>query len=109
MTVSPTLAINEEIARRRAAGLSTIALGFGEASIPVHPGLIERPARYAYRGDCGPVAGAPPLLDAAAGYRSRRGLPTEPGQVVAGPGSKPLLFALFQALGGPVVCLDPAG
>ncbi|MGH3361396.1 MAG: pyridoxal phosphate-dependent aminotransferase [Nocardioides sp.] len=106
--VSPTLAINEEIARRRAAGLETVALGFGEASVPVHPALAERLAAYADRGGYGPVAGIPELRESAAGYWSRRGVATTPDQVVAGPGSKPLLYALFQSLGGPVLLPRPS-
>ncbi|MBO9523693.1 MAG: pyridoxal phosphate-dependent aminotransferase [Nocardioidaceae bacterium] len=108
MSISPTLAVNEEIARRRAAGLATVALGFGEASIPVHPALVARLSEHAHRADYGPVAGADVLRDAAAGYWSRRGVPTERSQVVAGPGSKPLLYALFQALGGPVLLPRPS-
>lgn len=108
MVVSATLAINEEISRRRAAGLPTIALGFGEASIPAHPDLVARLGQQAHRGDYGPVAGASELLEAAAGYWSRRAIATEPAQVVAGPGSKPLLYALFQALGGPILLPKPS-
>ena len=85
-----------------------VALGFGEASIPVHPDLVERLRRHAADGGYGPVAGVPELLDAAAGYWSRRGVVTEAGQVVSGPGSKPLLFAIFEALGGPVLLPRPS-
>jgi len=106
--ISATLAINEEIARRRAQGVDTVALGFGEANIPVHASLIDRLARHAGRGDYGPVAGAGELLAAAAGYWSRRGAATDPDQVVAGPGSKPLLYAIFQALGGPIILPKPS-
>jgi aspartate aminotransferase len=108
MAVSATLAVNEEIARRRAAGLATIPLGFGEASIPVHPELIEALRRHAHRGDYGPVAGVRELREAAAGYWSRRAVVTSPDEVVAGPGSKPLLYAIFQALGGPVLLPKPS-
>ena len=108
MTVSPTLAINEEIARRRESGLHTVALGFGEASIPVHPALVDRLAASADVGAYGPVAGLPELRQAAAGYWTRRDVPTEAGQVLAGPGTKPLLFTLFQALGGPVALPRPS-
>jgi aspartate aminotransferase len=108
VTVSPTLAINQEIARRRAAGLDTLPLGFGEASIPVHPELTRRLGEYARLGGYGPVAGIPELLDAAAGYWARRGVPTQAEQVVSGPGSKPLLYAIFQALGGPVALPRPS-
>lgn len=108
MTVSPTLAINEEIARRRAAGLQTIALGFGEASIPVHPALLKAVSDHAGEASYGPVAGTDELRTAAAGYWERRGLPTDADQVVAGPGSKPLLYALLQAIGGPVALPRPS-
>ncbi len=108
LSLSPTLAMNEEIARRRAAGLKTVPLGFGEASIPVHPDLVAQLRLHAPRGDYGPVAGAGELLAAAAGYWSRRGIATSPEQVVSGPGSKPLLYAIFQALGGPVLLPKPS-
>jgi aspartate aminotransferase len=108
VTVSPTLAINQEIARRRAAGLDTLPLGFGEASIPVHAELTRRLGQYAGLGGYGPVAGIPALLDAAAGYWTRRGVTTHADQVVSGPGSKPLLYAIFQALGGPVALPRPS-
>jgi aspartate aminotransferase len=108
VTLSPTLAINQEIALRRAAGQHVVPLGFGEASIPVHPELSRRLGEHAALGGYGPVAGIPALLEAAAGYWTRRGVPTHPDQVVAGPGSKPLLFAIFQALGGPVALPRPS-
>ena len=108
MALSPTLAINEEIARRRAAGLPVVALGFGEATIPVHPALVDQLVRHAAEGGYGPVAGIPELRDAAAGWWTRRGIATEGAQVVAGPGSKPLLFAIFEALGGPVLLPRPS-
>lgn len=108
MTVSPTLAINQEIARRRAAGQETIPLGFGEASIPIHPELTRRLGEHAGLGGYGPVAGVPALLEAAAGYWTRREVPTSADQVVSGPGSKPLLYAIFQALGGPVALPRPS-
>ncbi len=44
---------------------------------------------------------------AAAGYWERRGLGADPDLVVAGPGSKALLFALLLAIGGDVVLPVP--
>lgn len=108
MALSPTLAINQEISRRREAGLPVVALGFGEASIPVHPSLVDRLSAHAAEGAYGPVAGIPALLEAAAERWSRHGVPTRPGQVVGGPGTKPLLFAIFEALGGPVLLPRPS-
>lgn len=100
--VSPTLAINEETERRRAAGRPVLPLGFGEAGLPVHAGLVAALSGAAGQASYGPVAGIEDLRAAAAGYWSRRGLETDPSQVVAGPGSKPLLYALLQAIGGAI-------
>jgi aspartate aminotransferase len=108
VTVSATLAINEETERRRAAGRPVLPLGFGEAGLPVHASLVEALSRAAGRASYGPVAGVEELRAAAAGYWGRRGVPTDPAQVVAGPGSKPLLYALLRAIGGAVALPQPS-
>lgn len=79
----------------------------GEIGLPVLPELQQRLAASAGEGGYGPVAGVPVLREAAAGYWQRRGLPTTAEQVVAGPGSKALLFALLSAVGGDVVVPVP--
>ncbi|MFE9100058.1 pyridoxal phosphate-dependent aminotransferase [Actinomadura geliboluensis] len=106
--LSATLAVNEAIARKRRKGERVLPLGFGEAGIPIHPALVRELESAADRGAYGPVAGSAALRAAAAGYWSRRGLPTDPAAVVAGPGSKPLLFALLTSLGGDVVVAAPS-
>src|SRR5215467_1573650 len=99
MPVSATLAANEALARRRERGEPVLPLAFGEAGLPVHPRLTAELAEMAGHGAYGPVAGAERLRAAAAGYWSRRSLPTNPDAVVAGPGSKSMLFAILLALG----------
>ena len=106
--VSATLAANEALARRRRGGQQVLPLAFGEAGLPVHPRLREALAAAAASGSYGPVAGIPALREAAAGYWARRGLPTEPGRVVAGPGSKPLLYAVLLAIGTDVAVPRPS-
>jgi aspartate aminotransferase len=106
--VSATLAANEALARRRRGGQPVLPLAFGEAGLPVHPRLREALAAAAASGSYGPVAGIPALREAAAGYWTRRGLPTEPGRVVAGPGSKPLLYAALLAIGTDVAVPSPS-
>ena len=93
--VSATLAANEAMARRRQAGEPVLPLAFGEAGLPVAPVLLEALGAVTGGNDYGPVAGRPELRAAAAGYWTRRGLPTTADAVVAGPGSKPLLFGLL--------------
>ena len=107
-TVSATLAANEALERRRRTGAPVLPLAFGEAGLPVAPSLRTALAEAADRAAYGPVAGSAELRRAAAGYWDRRGLDTDPGFVVCGPGSKPLLFALLLAIGGDVVVPRPS-
>ena len=106
--MSATLAANEVMARRRQAGEPVLPLAFGEAGLPVPPALRDALSAVTGGNDYGPVAGRPELRAAAAGYWTRRGLPTTADAVVAGPGSKPLLFGLLLALGADVAIPQPS-
>jgi aspartate aminotransferase len=108
MPVSATLAANEALAARRSRGEPVLPLAFGEAGLPAHPALQEALAAAAASNGYGPVAGSAALRAAAAGYWQRRGLPTSPGSVVCGPGSKPLLFGLLLATGADVAVPRPS-
>jgi aspartate aminotransferase len=108
IAVSATLAANEILASKRRAGIPVLPLAFGEAGLPVPAQMREALAAAAGRGGYGPVAGLASLRAAAAGYWQRRGLITEPGQLVCGPGSKPLLFGLLLAIGGDVAVPKPS-
>ncbi|GAA0710867.1 pyridoxal phosphate-dependent aminotransferase [Dactylosporangium roseum] len=108
MSVSATLAINDEVARRHSAGLSCLPLGFGEAGLPVHPLLTAELSRWSGVASYGPVTGIAALREAAAGYWQRRGLHTTADQVIAGPGSKALLWAVLRACGGAVALPRPS-
>lgn len=105
---SATLAVDEAVARRRSAGQDVLHLGFGEAGLLPSPGLAEALASAVQRNGYGPVAGSEQARAAAAGWFARRGLATEPDQIIYAPGSKPLLFALLAAIGGDVVLPQPA-
>jgi aspartate aminotransferase len=106
--VSPTLAANEALASRRSRGEPVLPLAFGESGLPVHPLLAAELADTADRGEYGPVAGTDELRAAAAGYWTRRSLPTSPASVVAGPGSKALLFGTLLALGADIAVPRPS-
>ena len=108
MPVSATLAAHQVVEERRRAGLPVLPMSFGQAGVPVHPLLLEALVEAGGRNGYGPVAGDPALRAAAAGYWTRRGLPTEPEQVLAGPGSKALLYASLHAVGGHVVLPRPS-
>jgi aspartate aminotransferase len=105
---SPTLAINTRIQAKLAAGEPVLHLGFGEAGLPVLPEVTEVLAAAADRNAYGPVAGSMRAREAAAGYLDRRGIPTDPGQILLAPGSKALLFGVMAALPGDVVLPRPS-
>src|SRR5215470_4530430 len=106
---SPTLAINEAIAERRAAGREVIHLGFGEATFPLHPLLQAALEEAATHTGYAPVLGLPGLRRAIADYLARtRGLNCSSEQIVIGPGSKPLLYALLQVLEGDLLLPVPS-
>jgi aspartate aminotransferase len=99
LTTSATLAMNEAVAKRRAAGRDTIHLGFGEASFPLHPLLATALAGAAKHTGYAPVLGIPALRQAIAAYLARkRSLTFSSDQIIVAPGSKPLLYALMQVL-----------
>src|SRR5262249_29945597 len=80
-----------------------------EASFPLHPKLRAALGRCARRTAYGPVLGVPPLRKAIAAYLGRqRGLDIAADQVVVGPGSKPLLYALVHVLRGDVLIPAPS-
>ena len=105
---SATLAVNERLQAKRAAGEKVLHLGFGEAGLPVPPEIGAALAEAVQRNDYGPVAGSAAARRAAAGYFTRRGLETDPSRILFGPGSKSLLFALLMALPGDVVLPRPS-
>src|SRR5437868_14957295 len=71
LATSATLAMNEAVAKRRAAGRETIHLGFGEASFPLHPLLGIALAEAAKSTAYAPVLGIPALRQAIADYLAR--------------------------------------
>ncbi|MGW1278654.1 pyridoxal phosphate-dependent aminotransferase [Streptomyces tsukubensis] len=106
--MSPNLALNQEVAERRAAGEDIVHLGFGESRLPAFGPLVDSLVAGARRNAYGPVQGDAAVREAVAGYFTRRRMPTGPDQVVVGPGSKPLLMALNLVLPGDVVIPRPA-
>jgi len=108
VTVSATLAANETLDTRRRRGEPVLPMAFGEAGLPAHPLLREALADAAGCTAYGPVAGHAALRAAAASYWARRGLPTDAEMVVAGPGSKALLFGLITAIGGDIAVTRPS-
>ncbi len=108
VSASPTLAADERVRRRIASGAEVLHLAFGEAGLPVMPGLAEVLARGAADNRYGSVAGAAAAREAAAGWFVRRGVSTTPDQILFAPGSKALLYGLLSVLPGDVVLPRPS-
>ncbi|SNR53838.1 hypothetical protein SAMN06265360_10961 [Haloechinothrix alba] len=79
---SATLELDERVRARRAAGHHVVHLGFGEAGLPVLPEVREVLAGATGLNSYGSVVGSAEARGSAAGYFVRRGLPTEPEQVI---------------------------
>jgi aspartate aminotransferase len=104
---SPTLAADERLRRLIDEGRPILHLAFGEAGLPVPAEVIDALTRGAPDNGYGAVAGSKEARGAAAGWLTRRRLPTDPDQVVLAPGSKALLWALLAILPGDVVLPRP--
>jgi len=98
-TTSSTLLINESVTRLWETGEEILQMGFGESRFAVHPKLEAAMIASAARRSYSPALGLPSLREAVAAYHTNKlALPISPHQVVIGPGSKALIFALQMAL-----------
>ena len=105
---SATLAINEALQTKKAAGEKVLHLGFGEAGLPVPEDVVSRLQSAARENSYGAVVGSSEARTEAAGWFTRRNAPTRPEQIIFAPGSKPLLYALLAVLEGDLVLPTPA-
>ena len=108
-SLSPTLGINEHVRALRADGMRIHHLGFGESPFPAPPRLVEALAAHAGAKDYLPVAGLPALREAVAAHQERlTGHDPAAFDVLIGPGSKPLLFAIQMAIPGDLLLPVPS-
>lgn len=78
-----------------------------QPGLPVLPELLSVLAAAAGRAAPEPPGGGDAVREAACRYWGRRGLPTSPENVAAGPGAPALLLALLGAYGGDVMLPRP--
>ena len=106
---SPTLQINERVARMWAAGQTVYHLGFGESRFPAHPKIVQALAANGGRKSYLPGVGIPELRQTVADFYSRQfSRQVSADQVIVAPGSKALLFAFQMALDGATVLPTPS-
>jgi aspartate aminotransferase len=106
---SPTLTINDRIKKMMASGREVYHLGFGESRFPVHPQIAQALQANVHQRSYLPALGIAPLRQAIAQFYERKfSLSVTADQVVVGPGSKSLLYAMMMALDGDVILPTPA-
>lgn len=109
LTPSPTLAINEQVGRMWAEGETVYHLGFGESRFPVHPKIQEALRVNVHQKSYLAGQGLLELREMAAQFYSRRlKLDISPDQVIIGPGSKSLIFAVQMALDATLILPTPS-
>ena len=106
---SATLAMNELIAKKEKDGKQEVLhMGFGEAYFPLHPLLKTALSESASATKYAPVLGLAELRQTIAEFVSNnRNMPFKSHQIIVGPGSKALLYGLFQLFEGDVLLPAP--
>ena len=109
LAFSPTLEANERVTARRAGGEPVLHMGFGQAPFPPPERLRRALAEAATQVSYLPVAGLPELRAAVlAHYGVRCGVDEAAYDVVIGPGSKLILYALQMAVDGDLLLPVPS-
>lgn len=109
LPLSPTLRANQAGLAARASGRRVLQMGFGQSPFPVHPALARVLADNATHNAYDHVAGLSELRHAALHYFARRsGVDADQFDVVVGPGSKLILFALQMAIAGDTIVPVPS-
>ncbi len=107
--LSPTLAVNELVVKKRAAGEEIIHMGFGESPFPVVPRLAEALQNSTQHKQYLPTAGLPALREAVANYYADKiGLDTSQYDVLIAPGSKLVIYSLQMATAGDLIMPVPS-
>ncbi len=109
LTVSPTLSVNDRVQELWAQGKEVYHLAFGESRWPVHPKIADALCLNVQKRSYLPAPGLPALRDAiAAHYRRVFDWDVSPEQVIIGPGSKALIYALLLTLGEEIIIPRPS-
>jgi len=107
--LSPTLAANEKVQALRLAGRQVYHMGFGQAPFPVHPRLQLALQQNAHQQQYLGVAGLPELCESVLQHQhALTGINPDDYDVIVGPGSKLILYALQMAIAGDILLPVPS-
>ncbi|MEZ4663816.1 MAG: aminotransferase class I/II-fold pyridoxal phosphate-dependent enzyme, partial [Caldilineaceae bacterium] len=106
---SPTLRINELVNQMWAQGHEVYHLGFGESRFPVHPKIQQALADNAHQKSYLAGQGLEALREQIARfYTNHLGMNVAARQIMVGPGSKALIYALQMALDAALILPTPS-
>ena len=106
---SPTLMVNDQVAKKRAKGEHVLAMGFGESPFPVPERLLKSLADAAHRKDYTPAGGLPEVRETVMNYyRPLIGDALDDMDVLIAPGSKLILYALQAVIEGDLLLPIPS-
>ena len=106
---SPTLAVNERVAELRREGRTVYHLGFGESRFPVHSRLAAALQQHSMAKSYLAAQGLPELRETVARYYTTQlRQPFGADQVIVGPGSKALIFAVQMAMSADLFLPSPS-
>ncbi|MDH3362306.1 MAG: pyridoxal phosphate-dependent aminotransferase [Gammaproteobacteria bacterium] len=109
LPLSPTLKANQAGVAARASGKRVLQMGFGQSPFPVHPALARALADHAGHNSYDHVAGLAELRESALHYfADRNGVDSSQFDVIVGPGSKLILYALQMAISGDLIVPVPS-
>ncbi len=109
LPLSPTLKANQAGVAARASGKRVLQMGFGQSPFPVHPALARALADNAAHNAYDHVAGLAELRESALHYiADHNDVDSSQFDVVVGPGSKLILYALQMAISGDIIVPVPS-
>ncbi|CAI9735036.1 aspartate aminotransferase-like [Octopus vulgaris] len=101
--------LNQNIKKQIKAGKSVHAFGFGQSPFPVMEEAIEALREHAEENEYVPVAGIPLLRQAISDFHFRYDkIRFSPDNIIVGPGSKELIYALVNVFGGDILVISPS-
>ncbi|UAA38191.1 aminotransferase class I/II-fold pyridoxal phosphate-dependent enzyme [Paraneptunicella aestuarii] len=107
--LSPTLAVNELVVKKRLNGEDILHMGFGESPFPVPERLAKALQENTHFKQYLPTAGLSELREAVADYYQQKvGLDTSQFDVLIAPGSKLILYSLQMAVAGDLLMPVPS-
>ena len=106
---SSTLFVNEMVNKLWQQGEQVFHMGFGESRFDVHPQLENALGEHANKKSYLPARGLPALTEVVANYYSNKlALNFGSAQVIIGPGSKSLIYALQMVLDADLFLPSPS-